>query len=445
LLATSSLVIEGQVLAGGTMAGGGDDGTANVKTGNQTGEGGDGGSGGSGLVTGAGQGGDGGPPDGGGTIGGNGGDGGAGAGGGILLYCGGNSGIVISGSVKTLGGGGLPGNGGTVKIRFAGQKPEGDIQAGRVHYLAIEGGGCAAGCPGNQVCDEAAGLCLEPAVCVDDVDCLGNRICENGICQDPKLPPSITIVQPQPGFTTSADSLAVSGTATDDTGVAKVEFLVNGGAWTVCNGTTNWTCNQVGLTEGSNNIEVRAIDVDEMADTASVIVTKFTEPVCVPSTEVCDGQDNDCDDLVDEDGVCNAQPPLPADFSGVTWLHKNVSGWSQTANMASVTFNGGQICLNYDKANVWPGVQHVGHNVNANPWVFIWQDNKWYAATWEWMKVGQTCKNKSAVAGDHIKKNPLWDFQPVSGTTYYFMVSGLARDAVTNVSERSNVVEVVWP
>lgn len=113
--------------------------------------------------------------------------------------------------------------------------------------------------------------------------------------------------------------------------------------------------------------------------------------------------------------------------------------------MPSVTFNGGQICLNYDKTNVWPGVQHVGHNVNANPWIFIWQDNQWYAATWEWMKVGQTCKNKSAVAGDHIKQNPLWDFQPVSGTTYYFMVSGLARDAVTNVSERTNVVEVVWP
>lgn len=72
------------------------------------------------------------------------------------------------------------------------------------------------------------------------------------------------------------------------------------------------------LAEGSNNIEVRARDQDEMEATASVTVTIFTEPECIPSTEVCDGQDNDCDTLVDEGGVCNAQPPLPADFAGVT-------------------------------------------------------------------------------------------------------------------------------
>jgi len=169
------------------------------------------------------------------------------------------------------------------------------------------------------------------------------------------------------------------------------------------------------------------------------------EPVCEPSTEVCDGKDNDCDNQIDEGGVCDQQPEFPADFAGVVWLHKNVSGWAQTASMPSVTFEGGLICLNYDKSNVWPGVQHVGHVVNANPWVFVYQDGTWYGATWEWMKVGQTCKNKSAVAGDHIKQDPLTAFQPVSGEKYYFMVSGLARDAVTNVSERSGVVGIVWP
>lgn len=170
------------------------------------------------------------------------------------------------------------------------------------------------------------------------------------------------------------------------------------------------------------------------------------QPTCQPAAETCDGKDNDCDGKTDEDGVCaGPQPALPKNFAGVTWLHKNVSGWAQTAKLASVTFQGGQICLNYDKSKAWPGVNHVGAFVNANPWVFVWKDNKWYAATWEWMKVGQTCKNKVAVAGDHIKKAPLDQWMPASGQKVWFMVSGLARDAVGNVSERSNAVEVVWP
>ena len=755
LIATSSIDIKGQVLAGGEPSGNGGGGTSNIPTGDQTGEGGDGGTGGSAYQEGQGQGGSGGPHQAGGTDGGNGGKGGAGAGGGILLYCGGTDGISISGSVKTLGADSGVGNGGTVKIRYRGQKPGGDVQAGRVHYLELEADGCATACPGNQVCDEGTGLCLEPAVCQDDIDCLSNRVCEQGICMEPKGPPSISISQPQSGLSTVQSSIGVSGTASDDSGVAKVDHRVNGGTWGLCSGTSSWSCPDVALVDGENMIEVRAEDLDGLQASAFVTVvrtavtvpedifdpqrtsafasgavtvsgnrfhvngheyypktdfltavspgndiltytthcylsqgearrkairdalvssqynsiylytlnqgdyhagaehpenvvtpygnggfsfdtgalnagrvqswkdevenlinnyrlkpfvwlaaddsgaisgagqgqfetyidhmvdafeaypivwvlglevdeywspeqvaqrraylqsqtqrpvgvhltiseTKNTNspykdgfdfvmvqfgspqsnsqyisdvnsyvladrpylaaefnvtgtgsgdeaeasvtdrskaigkviasvgnppkvagvgngilltsgPQCVPSQEICDGKDNDCDTEVDEGGVCNAQPPLPSDFAGVTWLHKNVSGWAQTATLSSVTFNGGQICLNYDKANVWPGVQHVGHLVNANPWVFIWFNNQWYGATWEWMKVGQTCKNKSAVAGDHIKKDPLWDFQPVSGTTYYFMVSGLARDAVTNVSERSNVVKVTWP
>jgi len=148
---------------------------------------------------------------------------------------------------------------------------------------------------------------------------------------------------------------------------------------------------------------------------------------------------------VDPPDPPDEQPPLPGDFGGVKWLHKNVSGWPVTSNLSSVTFKPGQICLNHDKASAWPGVDLGDVVVAANPWIFIYQDKTWYAATWEWMKVGQTCKNKKAVAGDHIKQDPLWDFQPVSGKTYYFMVSGLARGGETNVSERSKPVAVVWP
>ncbi len=152
-------------------------------------------------------------------------------------------------------------------------------------------------------------------------------------------------------------------------------------------------------------------------------------------------------------GVLLGDPPdippvrrdVPADLQGITWLHTDVSGWPQSATLHSVTVNGGQICLDYDHANVWPGVDHVGAFVNANPWVFIYHEDRWWAATWEWMRHGQTCKSRAAVAGDHIKRDPFRQWQPRSGEWYGFMVSGLARDAVRNASERTNVVMVQWP
>ena len=90
----------------------------------------------------------------------------------------------------------------------------------------------------------------------------------------------------------------------------------------------------------------------------------------------------------------------------------------------------------------------------ANPWVFVWVADlghlggTWYAATWEWMRPGQTCKNRLSVAGDHIKQSPFHPtsgWRPSSGEELYFMVSGLARSSERNNSERSNVMRVVWP
>lgn len=34
-----------------------------------------------------------------------------------------------------------------------------------------------------------------------------------------------------------------------------------------------------------------------------------TQPTCTPAAETCDGKDNDCDNLVDENNVCNSTPP----------------------------------------------------------------------------------------------------------------------------------------
>jgi hypothetical protein len=137
--------------------------------------------------------------------------------------------------------------------------------------------------------------------------------------------------------------------------------------------------------------------------------------------------------------------PGPIDLGGVSWLHTNVSGWSQTATLRYVSIRGSSITLQYDKANSWPAVNHAGATVNANPWIFVNRGGRWYGATWEWMRKGQVTKAVSSVHGSHIKKAPLNNFVPKSGETYGFMVSGLARDKTRNVRERSNVVMLRWP
>ena len=39
-------------------------------------------------------------------------------------------------------------------------------------------------CPGNQVCEPASGQCVEGDFCLDNGDCVGERICVNDACQD---------------------------------------------------------------------------------------------------------------------------------------------------------------------------------------------------------------------------------------------------------------------
>lgn len=142
--------------------------------------------------------------------------------------------------------------------------------------------------------------------------------------------------------------------------------------------------------------------------------------------------------------------PPELDLNNVVWLHKNVSSWPVTVNLSSVTFSGGLICLNHDIASKnWPIGSTGSTDVVANPWVFIYHNDQWYGATWEWLRPpGQTCKNMSSVAGDHIKVAPFdaaSGWTPSSGETLYFMVSGIARYGTPNVQERSEPIRVVWP
>lgn len=147
-------------------------------------------------------------------------------------------------------------------------------------------------------------------------------------------------------------------------------------------------------------------------------------------------------------------PPHPdppkLDLAKVTWLHQNVSQWPVKVKLDSVTFKDSNICMNHNIATKdWPTAEVGGATVVGNPWVFIYKNDRWYGATWEWLRApGQTCKSRKAVAGDHIKASPFdaascW--RPTSGEVLYFMVSGFARGGLSNRQERSDAVRVVWP
>ena len=52
---------------------------------------------------------------------------------------------------------------------------------------------------------------------------------------------------------------------------------------------------------------VKTNAVDAAGNLSNTVTWNFTiarPVVCVPSTEVCDEIDNDCDDSIDEDNVC---------------------------------------------------------------------------------------------------------------------------------------------
>ena len=134
----------------------------------------------------------------------------------------------------------------------------------------------------------------------------------------------------------------------------------------------------------------------------------------------------------------------PSEISGpITWLHTNVSDWPVTASL-SASVGGGTINMPYSKSKTW----HAVDGVNANPWVIVYMNGKWYAATFEYLRHGQTSKPMgvlSGAMGDHIKVSPLSGWRPHSGERFGLMVSGLARSNLRNVRERSNIAMVTWP
>ncbi len=75
------------------------------------------------------------------------------------------------------------------------------------------------------------------------------------------VPPTVTITTPLDGSTV-AGTIPVSGTASDNVAVTKIEYGIDNGAWIPASGTTSWsaTLNTAGVPNGLHTISARATD-----------------------------------------------------------------------------------------------------------------------------------------------------------------------------------------
>ena len=143
----------------------------------------------------------------------------------------------------------------------------------------------------------------------------------------------------------------------------------------------------------------------------------------------------------------NKKTEVVSEFpEGMIWLHPDVSGWAVTAK-CTPSISGKIYHMEYTKKNDWPIAGKVDNGTVANCWMIFNINNQWYAATWEWLRRGQTIKVVKGNLGTYVKKSPVvpntWN--PQKGEKIGLFVSGLCRDKNRNISERSNVVWMEHP
>ena len=132
----------------------------------------------------------------------------------------------------------------------------------------------------------------------------------------------------------------------------------------------------------------------------------------------------------------------------VSWLHQDVSAWPVTSTVTNVAITHDSVCVDHTKAGQLPTSVFGDILVEGNVWIFAQIGGRWYGATWDWLRPGQTCKSITAeeFGRDQIRISPMdASWVPRAGDTIGLMVSTRARDGVSAGQERTNVVLVTWP
>ena len=162
-------------------------------------------------------------------------------------------------------------------------------------------------------------------------------------------------------------------------------------------------------------------------------------------------------------------PDDPKTKNNIKWLHgnANISEWDRTSKITppdiEIKLENGQVCITHSKAGQWPPKSAqakvdpiVTEPVEGNPWIIVPINGKGYAATYDWLRAGEPCHmldvesleklyNSDKSFGKRTHKSPLTKWIPIPGDKVGLMVSGLIRNEVRNVQERSNMLIVTLP
>ena len=90
-------------------------------------------------------------------------------------------------------------------------------------------------------------------------------------------PPSISISPPSNGQSFDTDTITISGTASDDREISKIEVKVDYGSWQSASGTTSWSKSII-LNSSLNTIYARATDTSGNVNETSMIVGYYQHP-----------------------------------------------------------------------------------------------------------------------------------------------------------------------
>ena len=138
----------------------------------------------------------------------------------------------------------------------------------------------------------------------------------------------------------------------------------------------------------------------------------------------------------------------------------DINSWAKTSEITDIKINieNGQICISHTKAGEWTPTQNVDSAsvedpVEGNAWVIIPLDGKGYAAPYDWLGAGEPCHMLDVETLDNLYEqlpqrtdvSELERWKPLPGDKIGFLVSGLAKNDLKNVEERSNMLVVTLP